>query len=381
MVLAALTAVFSCEIPFPLDDVSDPAIYIEYLPSTELEARMMVAYAEPAFGKPGSVRYDFSASDVELKINDKSVPVTEVTDEDKLNLHTLSLPEGTVLSPGDRIDMKVTGRHGVPSASASTTIPARPLIKSVDFKQITKDSTDAWQVSMKLDRPVADGEYYGIKAAKRYTFITASGPDIFHIQLDTMVSVNYFSPGQVATFADLNNLDLDSFASVSYKDGFITSEMYSDQALTLLASKEFEGDTYSFYVNADGLLWEELDFGFLFDDEDSYEELFEDDEPQYAETGDDEDVDYDWPEEPEDPGIWVVVSETSEYSFEIFRLSDEFYNYAKAQYLATFNMLSNFGVSPPNFTYTNVLGGLGVVAGLSGSATGWMKTPEWVKEE
>ena len=53
------------------------------------------------------------------------------------------------------------------------------------------------------------------------------------------------------------------------------------------------------------------------------------------------------------------------YQIEVFRLSEELYNYCKAQYLMDYNILANFGVTPPNFTYSNVRNGLGVVGGIS----------------
>ena len=380
-----MTAAVSCEIPFALDKVSDPAIYLQYLPSSEIEARMMVAYADPAFGTPGKVRYEFSPSDVRLEINDKLIALTEVSDSGALNAHKLALPEGTRFKPGDRVSVTVSGRGGVPDASASTVVPERPLIKSVDFKQVTRDSSDAWKVLIQLDKPVKAGEYYGIKAACRNEFVTASGPDLFHLQLDTMISVSYFTPGQVASTSDLNNLDLDAFASVVYNDGFLSADMFASQPLTLLASKQFDGDTYSFYINADGLIWDEFDFGFLFDGEDDQEWL--DGMATASDDGEgdgEQDPGYPWDGWGDGEGedeIWMVVSDKSEYRFEMYRLSDEFYNYAKAQYLANFNMLSNFGVSPPNFTYTNVLGGIGIVAGISGDSTGWLTTPKWVKPE
>ena len=50
--------------------------------------------------------------------------------------------------------------------------------------------------------------------------------------------------------------------------------------------------------------------------------------------------------------------------------------YCKAQYLINFNMLSNFGVTPPNFTYSNVYGGLGVVGGISCTVTEAVQAPD-----
>ena len=92
----------------------------------------------------------------------------------------------------------------------------------------------------------------------------------------------------------------------------------------------------------------------------------------------------DFPDDYEDPGegedepyyIYFIVSESQEVQMEVFRLSEELFNYCKAQYLMNFNMLSNFGLSPPNFTYTNVSGGVGIVGGISSYKTVWFDVPK-----
>ena len=41
-----------------------------------------------------------------------------------------------------------------------------------------------------------------------------------------------------------------------------------------------------------------------------------------------------------------------------------------------FNMLSNLGLSPPNFTYTNVHDGIGIVGGLNLTRSEWYNLTE-----
>ena len=67
-----------------------------------------------------------------------------------------------------------------------------------------------------------------------------------------------------------------------------------------------------------------------------------------------------WDPENLDPSK-ICYSIVSEYRFEILRLSPEFFYYAKALYQSNFYFLSNIGLTPANFTYTNVDGGLGFV--------------------
>ena len=52
--ILALIVLASCEIHFELDKASDPVMYVQYLPSSEIDAKIMVAYADPAFDKPAA---------------------------------------------------------------------------------------------------------------------------------------------------------------------------------------------------------------------------------------------------------------------------------------------------------------------------------------
>lgn len=372
--ILALIALASCEIHFELDKASDPVMYVQYLPSSEIDAKIMVAYAEPAFDKPAAQAHPFNVSDVTVTVNGAAAVVTEDAEQGSWNRHILHVKAHSAIKPGDEIKVEVSGKD-VPTASASTVVPERPQIKSITFTKDEKDSTDVWKVVMKLGKPVQEGEYYGIKAVKYSEWYTAYGEDMFHYQIDTIANTEYFNPGQLADFADLNSLDLDNYASISYQDGFMRSELFMGEGMTLLTSRQIEGDTYTFYVNAvDSFVWSEFDFDFdLPDMGDDYDYPLPD-EPDIPDDTEEEE-----PEEPE-PEFWMYLGEKSQFRFEIYRLSEEFYNYAKAQYLSTFNMLSNFGVIPPNFTYTNVRGGIGIVAGISGVGTQWIIPPEPEKE-
>ena len=186
------------------------------------------------------------------------------------------------------------------------------------------------------------------------------------VQLDTTVSVIYTSAGQIATTADINNLDLDGFASISFENGFISSGLFRGEPMMLLSSRRFDGAEYSFYVNSlDSFSWSDIDFDF--------DEPVLPDEPEIPDEPD-EPVD---PEEPEEPDTKILISSKQEIRLELYRLSDELYNYCKAQYLVSFNMLSNFGVTPPNFTYSNIIGGIGIVGAMSVTTSDWQTLSEF----
>ncbi len=66
----------------------------------------------------------------------------------------------------------------------------------------------------------------------------------------------------------------------------------------------------------------------------------------------------------------IPVQCTTRYYFVLFRLSPEFYYYARALYQSNFDFLANMGLVPANFTWSNVEGGLGFVGAVSYSSVG-----------
>lgn len=367
LMIACAAAAASCEIPFELDKVSEPAIYVQYIADAGKQNGMIVSYAEPAFGTLSTQKYPFAAEDVKLMVGGKQAEVVEDTEASSWNGHMLKL--SAVPSPGDEIELTVKGR-GIQDAVARTVVPKPPVLSSVTMTKQATDSSNIFKVSLKLDHAVREGERYGLKASSKFTYIVLSGkgtptaPE--SVRIDTTITVSYFMPGQVATTADLNSLDLDAYASIAYQDGFFGDGLFSGEIMTLIADRQFSGDTYSFYVNA-------MDSfsGDIFDlvNTNDFPDFEYPDEP-YGPEGPE------IPDYPDTPDFWIVLQDSQEYRFELFRLSAEFYNYAKAQYLGTFNMLSNFGVTPPNFTYSNIHGGLGLVGGIASVCTEWIPAPQ-----
>ena len=369
LLLLAFAAV-SCEIPFKLDDVSEPAIYVQYLPCSGAQNGIKIGYASPAFGKADMSRRPFNVSDVTVTVDGVKAAVEEINSEEAWNMHTLSLTGLPELKPGSEVALSVKG-NGVPDVHSSTVIPRKPVLKSVELIPEMVDTNSVLRIVVKLDKPVEEGEYYGIKAYVRSTTVTLQGKSMFDCQTDTTVIVSSFTPGKIASYADLNSLDLDNYTSVGYQNGFLDTGLFSGSAMTLLSQRQFDGDTYTFYANS-------------FDSFDAFEGMFDLNGGEIPQTP----PDFEWPEgeegegegEEEPPTFYMVLSFDHEYRVEIYRLTEEFYNYAKAQYLSTFNMLSNFGVTPPNFTYSNIIGGLGIVAGLSVVSSDWIPGPKEEEE-
>ena len=376
-------ALCACEIPFALDNVSAPVLYVQYLPlSGEESTGMRISYADPAFGKDSGKRYSVSADEVSLSVNGTLVSVPRETVEHDGSQTTLY--PGMRFSPGDRVRLEVRGR-GLKSAWGETTVPESPAIESVSLEKVTRDSSDATKVILKLKDAVADGEYYGLKTAIRSTTVTLTTPKMpdlppfpmpfadfpgLPVQLDTTEYTYYTTAGQIASTADIYNLDLDGFASISFENGFISGGLFRGQPMMLLSSRQFDGAQYSFYVNSfDSFNWSDMDFGSGGPGTPGETPEEPGDEPPAEE-----------PEEPDDGTVKTIIYYKQEIRLEVYRLSEELYNYCKAQYLGTFNILSNFGVTPPNFTYTNIHDGIGIVGGISEACSDWFTLPDSIIE-
>lgn len=358
----------SCEMPFSIKDISEPRFVVECQPIADEEGfDLMVGYADPAYGKYINGQYTFKDGDISVKVNGKELNISRQEWTRDGNYCTTRLEAKLV--PGDEVEVRVKG-GSLPEATGTTTVPDRPVISSYTLEEVnTSDSTTAIRARLKLDHPVADGEYYGLEiyefTVSYYTMIDTTGlfPKVY---IDSVYYTAHHTPGQVATMSDINSLDLDSFAQVLYVPGGIVNRVTEYCPMMLLTNRQFDGDSYSFY----------LDSSFSFFDMIEIDE----DPVDYPEEYTGDDYYYDDPEEPETdnplyPWLRTMIGSKTTYSVSLFRLSEELYNYCKAQYLINFNMLSNFGVTPPNFTYSNVYGGLGVVGGLSCTVTEAVQAP------
>lgn len=369
LILALLAC--SCEIPFSIDDISEPRFLIECVPTAGDGAfDVMVAYADPAYGERRVGQYPFRPGDVSITVNDNPVATASMTWEQSGNYYTSSI--SGKFAPGDRVTVSVSG-DGIPEATGTTVIPDEPVIKSVDITKINdKEDDNGKRFTVKLAEPVKEGEYYGLEIIvyeESYMLEIMKTPPFY--KLDTLKYEYGTTPGQLASMSDINNLDLDAFAQVRYKYGGLINSggPYAEyRPMVLLGCRQWDGDSYSFYLNAS------FDFGDILDGMPSGDTDYPVVDP-YPYVPEPEDPDPDEPEDPEET-YTIPIGAKTWYRIELFRLSEELFNYCKAQYLMDYNILSNFGVTPPNFTYSNIRGGLGVVGGVSCTRTELYPDPD-----
>lgn len=76
--------------------------------------------------------------------------------------------------------------------------------------------------------------------------------------------------------------------------------------------------------------------------------------------------------------VYDAGSHTVEIKYQVLllKVSPEFYRYYNGQWDADNNALSFIGLSAPTFTYTNIMGGIGVLGSISYAESGWIADPQ-----
>ena len=343
LALATLTAFLSaCEIPFELRQEAQPKIYLQGIASGD-SVVVTPLYAAPITTETA---VHVPSLRVELRVNG------ELRQAEQKEGRAPFVSRGLALQEGDEVEVKVSG-EGL-QATGRSFVPHQPRIEHMEWEEVQIDSINAIRVRLTLDEAPGEDDFYGIRIPCRQTYYYLDG----HEEQQLL----YFTPGYILSAADSGSFDLEDFLQLNY-DGNTLGSTGAYVPLTLLTRKQFEGKVYSFYLNS-------FDAGILQRIRDSLPEG----ETGMAgggivsgEVGGDPGGNGEkdpWDPENLDPSqIFYAID--SEYRFEILRLSPEFFYYAKALYQSNFDFLSNMGLTPANFTYTNVEGGLGFVGAES----------------
>lgn len=343
LALALLTAILSaCEIPFELRQDAQPKIYLQGIASGD-SVVVTPLYAAPITTETA---VHVPSLRVELRVNG------QLRQAEQKEGRSPFVSRGLALQEGDEVEVTVSG-EGL-QATGRSFVPHQPRIEHMEWEEVQIDSINAIRVRLTLDEAPGEDDFYGIRIPCRQTYYYLDG----HEEQQLL----YFTPGYILSAADSGSFDLEDFLQLNY-DGNTLGSTGAYVPLTLLTRKQFEGKVYSFYLNS-------FDAGILQRIRDSLPEG----ETGMAgggivsgEVGGDPGGNGEkdpWDPENLDPSqIFYAID--SEYRFEILRLSPEFFYYAKALYQSNFDFLSNMGLTPANFTYTNVEGGLGFVGAES----------------
>lgn len=318
-IFACLLLAASCEIPFELDQVGDTKIYVQGIVNNG-EVFVTAQLAQPITGKV--------QADVPMEI-EKSWD-------------------------GDEFSLRVR-TSGVAPASGRTTVPPPVEIRDMTWQRVQVDTIDAVDVRLTLDHAPGEGEYYGIQILQHYEVIYKDG--------STEEMDIYGTPGYILTASESVSFDLEDFMQVNFDGRYLGGADY--MPLTLITQKQFEGNVYRFYLDS-------FDTSIL----DGIRERMPEGDTGVVGGGIvSGQVGPGSGGQGFDPGKIPVAMKTT-YTFTFYRLSREFFLYAKAMFQSNFDFLANMGLIPANFTWSNVEGGLGFVGAVNSTTLGPFEFPK-----
>ncbi len=322
----------SCEIPFDLDQDGEPKIYVQAIVKGA-HVRIVPIVANPVNG----AAHPASPLDIQVELNGE--PLT-VHPEDSISYAASC----RLLQEGDEVS--VTVRSGsLKPASGVTHFPPSLIVKDFSWERVQVDTIDAVQVAVKLDHEPGNEEFYGIRILRQDHMILPDNSNLSYY--------SYITPGYILTAEEIGRFDLEDFVQINYDDHFLGGRDY--QPLTLVTRKQFDGDTYRFYLNSfDASILSGIRDGMPGGDTGAAGGGIISGEvnPSAGEPG---------------QGVPAVVpiGKRTVFNIFLFRLSPEFYYFAKALYQSNFDFLANMGLIPANFTWSNVDGGMGFVGAIT----------------
>lgn len=333
-----------CEEEHPLKlDSQDQMLLLQCMSGLSDTTTISLHAATPVTQKD-SIAPDISGAVISLKVNgqDKKVTKTEVPGK------FISIGK---LNTGDVVEVSAKAA-GLTPVSGRTIVPA--VISNPEVRLGKR--AEGYYYTLHVDIPdAASDEYLGIKIIEESTAVNwhkeilyyGSDPEAQNhregdLIKDTTYTVYSLPPYDIANEGLGMEMNEEAI-SVNFRDGdmlhFEDSWSYRGENTLYLISpgmRTNEGRTYEclFYKN----------------DDYEHTEMFEDIVEYYSKR-------------------------TYRYKVILYRLSPEFYRFAKARYDAEYNDLAEFGLTPSTFTYTNVKGGFGVVGAATSYDTGWLAKP------
>ncbi|MBO4263372.1 MAG: DUF4249 domain-containing protein [Bacteroidales bacterium] len=335
--LPLLVLLIACEIPFSLEESAPPKLFVQCVPA-DGATWVRVRYAAPVGGQAPAA---FRPSAVRLRVNGTVRELSETADG--------FLRCAAPLQAGDAVSLEVAA-EGLPTAFGTTTVPPCPRICEAVVRQVDSDDGPVPCISIRLDAPPAEHAFFGLQILRRQVAAYLENGI-----LCTEYRDSYTVPGRLLKEADILTADMGDYVQVDYADGGL--EGWGEHPMTLLEASHFEEGIYRFYLDS-------FDVSLLAGlSGDGRQPVPEDFHFPDMEAGD-------------MSGGRTYLGVTEMYRVRLYRLSPEFYYYAKALYGSQFDFLSNMGLIPPNFTYSNVKDGLGVVGALAGTETDFL----WVED-
>ncbi|MBQ9702525.1 MAG: DUF4249 family protein [Bacteroidales bacterium] len=331
--LGTLLSLAACEGSFEIEQGGEYKIYVQAI------ANSSFVYITPRLAAPVGSAPKETEFTVEAQVNGEPLRIQKIEREEGGPCY-LAMPSSVLdaFEEGDEIKIKVSCPDAKEASGSTTVYSGNPIIGAEieNYLMFKDDRTERYgkKVKLILDREPEAGEHYALKIMIVSELYCSDGR--------TTTQIYHRAPGYLTSQMELTRFDFEDYMRFNFDETYLGgSGEY--QPLTLLPDHRFEGHTYTFYLGG----W----------DEDFIRDIVNN-TPQ----GDGSIAGGDT------PSGSIVAARPGSYYFTLYRISDEFYYFAKALYQSNFDFLSNMGLTPANFTYSNVDGGLGFVGFCAPSA-------------
>lgn len=352
LLLSVLPLVCSCEYDFEIrGNISEDKLNVICVINEDGEAYLNVETAIPVNKYDKNAHIDTSLVKLEMLVNGevcdiyrKDPPVTITSWGDTLSMNDFKF-WGTdrKMNPGDVIEVKAKGMN-TPEVYTTTLVPSKLKLKGLksDVVTLKNELRDYEMVRYQVSvDEVDENSYYGILITSQthMTYYRQDGStheeenlETFYIQSEAEASESFFEYGGAPVFIPAR-----------YNGYYISKNAYDTKQLQLFSGKEFKDGVMnvytSYFPSGDSIWYEE-------------ETVFEDGR---------------WQEN------WIEskVNIQRKYQVQVYKVTDDIYYYCRALYMASENILANFGLAPSNFSFSNVKNGFGVCGAISRTDSDW----------
>lgn len=336
LIIFLITMAVSCDkaVDFPAEESGK--IYINAIMTDTGLSKMDVGISQPIGGTKSE-----SAQNVKLTLTADGETVELVPDADKLREGILSLTTDTRFTAGQELTVRASC-NGLPSVCAEVTIPAElPEIlvlksEAESYKtdspgQYTDQRTRLWKFDAKLREFPDEESYFGMQVIKRKLYeYYGEVPDDEKKRLEKEAGISEVDDLYVNTIMEVNG-------AISSIETQMVVEFDGGETAIAQAS----GNSGQIWINA----WVKPTEKTLLSTK--YDPIM---------------------------GINYAIYEYYEYKIKIYRLSYETYCYLKARYISDNTTLPlHLGFTPATYTYTNVVGGIGIFAAVTTYESEWTR--------
>lgn len=330
-----------CEYSFDLDDTDEnDKLHVLCVAGEGNETFINIQKAIPANRDNTNIPVTTDVKKLDLKVNGKSVSFSKYDiNSSRYNLWRTEDP----ILPGDRLSLEVEV-EGTDPVMAETTVPELPVIKSFNYSAAEK-SDYSYKTIFDVEIDNVDEESYLAFSCNSMHIHVVENEEGVETERDTTYSRVWVEPA--VEYNDITDDTEEPWIS-TYFNG-ISLDTYDGDELNVLDARTVLSNKghiqFSIRPNRDDVRVVNEEWYFN-------PETFE----------------YKPVAVPE----YTIYSYYS-YSIAIRRISKEAYCYIKARHIENVNVLATIGLAPPTFTYSNIDGGFGVLAGMSKSETPYFK--------